>query len=66
MKRIFYWLRAKYRAWSYKRKYGVDIHEAICEYGKKVILTEEVVSKCHCKKKIDCVCTEIVIFRRFL
>lgn len=41
MKRLFYWIRAKYRQWNYKRKYGISIDEAMMEYGRHVILTEK-------------------------
>jgi len=42
--RLFYWLRAKFREWNYKRKYGMTPGEALEEYyGKRVIITEDVV-----------------------
>lgn len=40
MKRLYYHLKAKFYRWNYKRKYGKDLHEAITEYGKYIILTE--------------------------
>jgi hypothetical protein len=39
--RLFYYLRAKFRAWNYKRKYGISIDEAMKEYGKFVLLSEK-------------------------
>lgn len=54
--RLFYWIRAKYRAWNYKRKYGISIHEAMLEYGRRVIITEQVVVKCCGKSAFDCEC----------
>lgn len=40
-KKWFYKIRAKWRAWNYKRKYGINIEDGILEYGKHVLLTEE-------------------------
>lgn len=39
--RLFYWIRAKFREWNYKRKYGITIEEGMLEYGMNVLLTEE-------------------------
>jgi hypothetical protein len=39
--RLYWWLRAKFKAWNYKRKYGVPIDQGIREYGKYIKLTEE-------------------------
>ena len=43
--RFFYWIRAKFREWNYKRKYGISIDEAMKEYGKYIILSEKVDEK---------------------
>lgn len=39
--RLYYFLRGKFREWNYKRKYGVSIHEALNDYGKYMVLSEE-------------------------
>lgn len=39
--RWYYKLRAMFRAWNYKRKYGISIDEAMLEYGRRVELTPE-------------------------
>ncbi|HEY3526780.1 MAG TPA: hypothetical protein VGK47_11320 [Nitrososphaeraceae archaeon] len=39
--RIYYWIRAKFQRWNYKRKYGFDIDEAMKEYGRNIILKEK-------------------------
>lgn len=39
--RWWYWVRAKFQRWNYKRKYGISIDDAMMEYGKNVILTEK-------------------------
>ncbi len=39
--RFIYKIRAMYRRWNYKRKYGKDIDTAICEFGKYCIITEK-------------------------
>jgi hypothetical protein len=39
--RLFYYLRAKFREWNYKRKYGISIYDALECYGKNVLLTKE-------------------------
>lgn len=39
--RIYYWLRAKFQRWNYKRKYGISVDEAMLEYGKHVIISEK-------------------------
>lgn len=57
--RLYYWIRAKYRRWNYKRKYGINIEDGLLEYGRKVIITETVVLKCCGKSAFDCVCMEI-------
>lgn len=57
--RLYYWIRAKYRRWNYKRKYGINIEDALLEYGRKVILTEAIVLKCCGKSPSDCVCMEV-------
>lgn len=41
LKRIYYFLRAKYQRISYRIKYGIDIDEAMKEYGRNVIITEK-------------------------
>lgn len=38
--RLFYWLRAKFQRWNYKRKYGINIEDGIKDYGRYVRLTE--------------------------
>ena len=38
LRRLFYSIIAKFKAWNYKRKYGIDIEEGIREYGKYVLL----------------------------
>lgn len=39
--RLFYWLIAKFRAWNYKRKYGIPIEEGVREYGQFCVLKTE-------------------------
>jgi hypothetical protein len=39
--RLFYWIRAKFRIWNYKRKYGISIDEAMKHYGKYVTIHEK-------------------------
>lgn len=39
--RLYYWLRAKFQRWNYKRKYGLCIDEAVKEYGRWVKITEQ-------------------------
>ena len=46
-KKWFYILRAKYRAWNYKRKYGINIEDGILEYGKRCVLNEQVGETLH-------------------
>ncbi len=57
--KLYYWIRAKYRAWRYKRKYGINIEDALLEYGKHVLLTEDIVFivlhdiECDCQQCLD-------------
>lgn len=39
--RLFWYLRALFKAWNYKRKFGMDISEGVREYGRWIILTEK-------------------------
>lgn len=38
--RLYYTLRAKWKRWNFKRKYGRDIDEVVMEYGKDIKLTD--------------------------
>ncbi len=39
--RLFYRIRAIFRRWNYKRKYGIDIDEAMKWYGRNILITEK-------------------------
>lgn len=39
---FFYYLRSRFRAWRYLRKYGIPIEEGVKELAKHVILTKSV------------------------
>ncbi len=41
MIRFFYYLRARFRAWNYKRKYGISIEEAMLWYGRNILINEQ-------------------------
>jgi hypothetical protein len=39
LKQCFWDLKSRYRAWNYKRKYGINIEEGLLPFGREVLLT---------------------------